>query len=133
MSGPFDQNMKAGDPNFCMGSLFIYNSRMILKKCPKTAWKFLFIGGVEFTPPPQGLTLQNIPRVSRVNITLENKAIKVMFYDYILKQYLSTFLLSEKAVEPIPMSNKNTHFQYLIGMFSLHQSLFSELIEHIGC
>ena len=43
---------------------------MVEKNCPKTARKALFIGGVASTPP-QGLTLQNIARVSRVKMVLK--------------------------------------------------------------
>ena len=50
--GAPDQNMKAGDPIFWLGSSFIYILRMVLKNCPKTARNALFIRVVEFTHPP---------------------------------------------------------------------------------
>ena len=39
---------------FLHGLLIIYISRMVLKKCRKTAQKVLFIGEVEFNPLPPG-------------------------------------------------------------------------------
>ena len=64
--------MQAGDPIFCMGSSFIYFKDDI-KKMAQTAWKLLFIGGGGESTPPQGLTLQNIARVSRVKLACKKR------------------------------------------------------------